>query len=133
MSAPRTQPGRTVSTVPGSRKPPFRSGLSPGTRCLEHVPKEIVTTASPNRPTVTEPVTGAAEATGTQYGRYEPGASLRRKGTYIDRYDRPHPAPRPEGSYVSGARDTSARGSYTWVEGAPRRADRPEGCYTLCD
>ena len=132
MSARRTNPEGPLN---GARQPntavPVRT--FPGTRCLEHVPKEIVTTASPNRPTVTETVTGAAEVAGTQHGRYEPGASLRRRGTYVDRYDQPHPSPRPEGSYVSGARDTSARASYTWVEGAPRRTDRPEGCYTLCE
>lgn len=52
------------------------------------------------------------------------------RGSYTDRHDRPRQAPRPEGTYVSGAMPKPRPGKYTDADGVVRGADRTEGCYT---
>lgn len=52
------------------------------------------------------------------------------RGSYTDRHDRPRQAPRPEGTYVSGATHRPRPGSYTDVDGVARGARRIDGYYT---
>ena len=66
-------------------------------------------------------------------GNPSPAAAAERysyKGSYTDRHDRPRQAPRPEGTYVSGAMHRHRPGRYTDVDGAARGAGRAHGHYT---